>query len=207
MSGKLFIVSAPSGVGKTTIIQAVLPRWPSLHFSVSCTTRRPRPGEVDGRDYCFLSRREFMEGVEKGRFLEWAEVHGELYGTDGVAVERCVASGGDVLFDIDVQGARQLLISYPAATTIFILPPSLEALAARLSKRGTESEAQLRRRLETAAVEMAQAPWYDYLVVNDNLDEAILDFEAVLRASRCRRIHRARHLSALLKPSMPAQPS
>ncbi len=160
---------------------------------------------MDGRDYRFLSRKEFLEGVEKRRFLEWAEVHGELYGTDGTAVEQWIRSGLDVLLDIDVQGARQVLITYPDATTIFILPPSMKALQDRLAKRGTESERQLRRRLETASAEMAQAPWYDYLVVNDDLDEAVLDFEAVLRASRSMRRHRSRELSALLKPGAPLQ--
>lgn len=207
MSGRLFIVSAPSGVGKTTIIQSALSRWPSVRFSVSCTTRKPRPGEVSGRDYHFLSRREFLEGVERSRFLEWAEVHGELYGTDGEAVERWIESGSDVLFDIDVQGARQVLITHPSATTIFILPPSTEILEARLSKRGTESEAQLRKRLETATAEMAQAPWYDFLIVNDDLDEAIADFESILRATRCMRRHQSHHLQTLLKQPSPAKPS
>ena len=207
MSARLFIVSAPSGVGKTTIIQSALSRWPSLRFSVSCTTRKPRPGEVNGRDYRFMSRQEFLEGVEKARFLEWAEVHGELYGTDGEAVQRWIQSGSDVLFDIDVQGARQVLITHPTATTIFILPPSMESLEARLSKRGTESEAQLRRRLEAAAAEMAQAPWYDYLIVNDDLDEAIADFESILRATRRMRRHQSHQLQALLKHPSPVNPS
>ncbi len=207
MSGNLFIVSAPSGVGKTTIIQAVLPQWPGLRYSVSCTTRTPRPGEVNGQDYHFLSRQEFLEGMGRDRFLEWAEVHGELYGTDGIAVEDWLKAGNDVLFDIDVQGARQVLTVYPSSTTIFILPPSLEALESRLSKRGTESQAQLRKRLEAAANEMAQAAWYDYLIVNDDLTDAVADFESVLRATRCQRIRQAQLLRALLGRTPPARPS
>jgi len=198
MSGNLFIVSAPSGVGKTTIIQSTLPRWPALRYSISCTTRPPRSGELSGEDYYFLDRQEFMEGIAKERFLEWAEVHGEFYGTDGCAVANWLDSGNDVLFDIDVQGARQVLCVYPSATTIFILPPSREALQARLSKRGTESEAQLRRRLEAAVHEMAQAAWYDYLIVNDDLIDAISDFESVFRATRCRRSRQTHLLRALL---------
>jgi guanylate kinase len=198
MTGSLFIVSAPSGVGKTTIIQSMLPRWPSLRYSVSCTTRSPRPGESHGEDYHFLDRQEFLEGIARGRFLEWAEVHGEFYGTEGQAVVDWLASGDDVLFDIDVQGARQILCVYPTATTIFILPPSMEALRARLSNRGTESEAQLTRRLEAAAHEMAQAAWYEYLIVNDDLNGAISELESVMRALRCRRKHRSHLLRFLL---------
>jgi guanylate kinase len=159
---------------------------------------------VHGQDYHFLSRQEFLEGIHQARFLEWAEVHGEFYGTDGRAVEEWLASGNDVLFDIDVQGARQVLCVYPSATTIFILPPSMEALQARLSSRGTESEAQLRKRLEAAAHETSQAAWYDYLIVNDHLDDAVADFESVLRATRCRRKHQAHRLRVLLGRSSPA---
>jgi guanylate kinase len=198
MPGNLFIVSAPSGVGKTTIIQSMLSRWPALRYSVSCTTRSPRSGELHGEDYHFLDRQDFLDGIAKDRFLEWAEVHGEFYGTDGRVVADWLDSGNDVLFDIDVQGARQVLCVYPSATTIFILPPSMEALQARLSKRGTESGAQLRRRLEAAVHEMAQAAWYDYLIVNDDLIDAISDFESVLRATRCRRSRQTHLLRVLL---------
>ncbi|MCU0588312.1 MAG: guanylate kinase [Syntrophobacteraceae bacterium] len=205
MSGRLFIVSAPSGVGKTTIIQSVLPRWPKLRYSVSCTTRKPRAGEVSGRDYHFLSREAFLEGIQKGRFLEWAEVHGEYYGTDGNVVESWTQAGHDVLFDIDVQGARQVLSCHPTATTVFILPPSMASLEARLSGRGTESEAQLGKRLAAAAAEMAQAPWYDYLIVNDDLAEAVADFESILRAVRCRREYQVPQLRTLLTLPSPQQ--
>lgn len=199
MSGVLFIVSAPSGVGKTTLIRSILPSRPMLRYSVSSTTRSPRPGEVDGQDYHFVSQSDFLNGIREGRFLEWAEVHGRFYGTDGKAVEEWLATGHDVLLDIDVQGARQVLSVYPSAITIFILPPSMEILEARLANRGTESDTQLMRRLEAAAQEISQAAWYDYLVVNDELPTAICDFDAVLRATRCQRRHQAHRLKPLLK--------
>jgi guanylate kinase len=198
MSGRLFIVSAPSGVGKTTIIQAILPKWPSLRYSISSTTRSPRPNEVDGRDYHFVSKDDFLKGIGEGRFLEWAEVHGQFYGTDGRAVKDWLKAGDDALLDIDVQGARQVRCTYPMATTLFILPPSMEVLEARLANRGTESDSQLRKRLDAATHEIVQAAWYDYLIVNDDLADAVVEFESVLRAARCERQYQAHHLRLLL---------
>ena len=171
------MVSAPSGVGKTTIVQSVLSEWSGVKFSVSCTTRLPRPGEIDGRSYHFLSREEFLRGIPEGRFVEWAQVHGEYYGTDGNQVEGWLSEGLDVLLDIDVQGARRLRCAYPAAHTIFVLPPSLEVLAERLRNRGTESPEQLALRLAAAHREMQEAPWYDFIIVNDVLEEAISRFQ------------------------------
>lgn len=185
--GLLFVVSAPSGVGKTTLIKRVLPQWPNLQYSVSCTTRKPRPGEVPGIDYHFLSREDFLRGIQEGRFLEWAEVHGELYGTHGALVETWLASGRDVLLDIDVQGARKVLSSYPEAHTLFILPPSMEVLRDRLERRGTEPPDRLLRRFEAAKQEIQEAPWYEFIVVNDDLDQAVQDFSAIIRACKCGR--------------------
>jgi len=185
--GLLFIVSAPSGVGKTTLIKRILPQCPGLQYSVSCTTRKPRPGEVSGIDYHFLTRDDFLRGIQEGRFLEWAEVHGELYGSHGALVETWLASGKDVLLDIDVQGAGKVLSSYPDAHTLFILPPSMETLRERLEKRGTETPERLLKRLEAASREIQEAPWYEFVIVNDDLEEAIRDFTAVIRACRCRR--------------------
>ena len=139
-TGQVFIVSAPSGVGKSTIIRKASTDCPKLKFSVSCTTRPKRPDEVDGKDYHFLSREEFLSGVNSGRFLEWAEVHGEFYGTDQHPVEQWLKAGNDVLLDIDVQGTRLVRCAYPAAVTIFILPPSMHELEERLLSRGTETE-------------------------------------------------------------------
>ncbi len=199
--GQLFVVSAPSGVGKTTIIRSILSRTPHLRFSISCTTRSPRTGEVDGQDYHFITRRRFQQGIAAGRFLEWAEVHGNYYGTDAEPIRNWMAEGVDVLLDIDVQGARQVRCTHPAARTIFILPPSMEALLERLRGRGTESEEQLARRMRAAQVELGQAPWYDYLVVNDRLEDAVEDFLSILRACRCERARQAHRLRPFLTGS------
>lgn len=196
--GLLFVVSAPSGVGKTTLIRPILSQMPNLRFSVSWTTRQPRQGEVPGIHYHFKTREEFLLGIEVGRFLEWAEVHGEYYGTDGEQVEEWLTGGNDVLLDIDFQGARLVRCTYPAARTIFILPPSLEVLRQRLQDRGTESQEQLVRRLAAAQREILEAPWYDYLLVNNILEEALADFMAILRASRCERAFQAPTLKPFL---------
>jgi guanylate kinase len=186
-------------VGKTTLIRSVLSRRPHLKFSVSCTTRAPREGEIPGQDYHFLSREEFLEGVRRGRFLEWAEVHGAFYGTDGKRIQEWLENGEDVLLDIDVQGARQVRCLAPSALTLFILPPSLEILAGRLERRGTETSEQLAKRLSTAKQELQEAPWYDFIIVNDDLETAAADFEAVLRAARCQRAIQAPRLHSFLK--------
>jgi len=200
--GQLFVVSAPSGVGKTTIIRSVLSTSPGLRYSVSCTTRRPRPGEVDGADYHFIGRDEFLSGLRSGRFLEWAEVHGEYYGTDGLQIENWLAAGDDVLLDIDVQGARQVRCSHPAAYTLFVLPPSMDILEERLRSRGTESPEQIAGRLAAARNEILEAPWYDFIILNDDLEEAIADCNAVLRAARCTRNARAPLLQGFLHTGM-----
>lgn len=192
--GLLFVVSAPSGVGKTTLIRALCESWPELHYSVSCTTRAARAGEVPGKDYHFLSREDFLAGIEAGRFLEWAQVHGEYYGTDGRQVTDWLTAGDDVLLDIDVQGARQVRCAFPRAHTIFILPPSLEILRERLQNRGTETPEQLARRLAAARHEIQEAPWYEYLIVNDVLATAVADLNAVLRACRCQHRYQAPRL-------------
>ncbi len=185
--GQIFIVSAPSGVGKTTIIRSALEQWPEVRYSVSCTTRPPRAGEAAGKDYHFLTRPEFLQGIDSGRFLEWARVHGEYYGTDKGPVEAWLMAGRDIVLDIDVQGAMQVRCTYPHAGTIFIVPPSMKVLEERLNHRGTESDEQIRTRFAAAVRELQQAPWYDYLIVNDVLKDAVSDFNAILRAGRCRR--------------------
>ena len=197
-TGQLFIVSAPSGVGKSTIIRKVSEDCPKLRFSVSCTTRRKRPGEVDGKDYHFLSREEFLNGISSGRFLEWAEVHGEFYGTDQHPVEQWLRAANNVILDIDVQGARLVRCSYPSALTIFILPPSMHALEERLRSRATETEDQLATRVAAARREFLECPWYDYVIINDNLQEAVDDMKAILLACKSSRLAQAARLKAFL---------
>ncbi len=200
-AGRLFIISAPSGVGKSTIIRRVTAACPKLRFSVSSTTRPMRSGEVAGKDYHFLSMEQFRRGVSSGRFLEWAEVHGHLYGTDGRLVAKWLKAGDDVLLDIDVQGARLVRCAYPAAQTVFILPPSMRALEERLRNRATETEAQFAIRVAAARREILESPWYDYIIINDNLEEAVEDLKSILRAGRSSRTSRAPVLKTFLMES------
>ena len=197
-AGQLFIVSAPSGVGKSTIIGEVLPTFPKLRFSVSSTTRPGRPGEIDGIDYHFLSVEEFLRGIRDDSFLEWARVHNHYYGTDRRIVEKWLKAGYDVLLDIDVQGAGLVRCAHPAAKTIFILPPSMGVLEERLRSRGTENQEQLAVRIAAAGREILESPWYDYLIVNDDLREAVEDLRAILRACRSSRAARAPEVKAFL---------
>ncbi len=197
-SGQLFVISAPSGVGKSTLIRNVLATCANLKFSVSCTTRPPRPEEINGKDYIFIEQEEFLRGIGSGRFLEWAEVHGNYYGTDRQPIEKWLSAGQDVILDIDVQGARMVRCAIPGTVTIFVLPPSLEELRERLRNRATESAEQLAVRFEAARRELFDAPWYDYVIVNDDLEEAAADLAAVLRAGRCSRVSQAPRLGEFL---------
>lgn len=184
----LFVLSSPSGGGKTTILKKVMAGLPGLIFSVSHTTRPPRPGEVDGRDYHFVSRQEFQairEASPPG-FLEWAEVHGNLYGTGRAEVERQLQAGQDVILDIDVQGALQVR-STAEPVMVFIAPPSLVELEDRLHRRGTEGADTIRLRLDNARNELRFTDRYDYLIINDRLEEAIDSLRAIIVAERCRR--------------------
>jgi guanylate kinase len=176
------ILSAPSGGGKTTIARALLARRPDLGYSVSSTTRAPRPTEVAGRDYYFLTRAEFIAARERGEFAESAEVHGNLYGTRRSEVERVLAGGQHVVMDIDVQGAVQFKRSFPQTVTIFILPPSAEVLLDRLRARKTESPAQLAARLQSALQELQQVDEYEYVIVNDDLERAVASVESIVDA-------------------------
>jgi guanylate kinase len=181
------ILSAPSGGGKTTIARQLLERRSDLGYSVSCTTRSPRPGEKDGTDYHFLPRAEFVERQAAGEFAESAEVHGNLYGTLRSEINRVLGGGKHVVMDIDVQGARQMMAAFPESVTVFVLPPSGEVLLDRLRKRKTESPQQLVARLNSALRELRAVEEYEYVVVNDDLDHAvqrvgsILDAEVVSR--------------------------
>jgi guanylate kinase len=184
--GSLFIVSAPSGAGKTTLLREVHSRLPDVKFSVSFTTRPPRPGEEDGKDYFFISEEEFLKGIRENRFAEWARVHGNYYGTDRHMIESWIAGGQDVILDIDVQGARELKCQYPQSVAIFILPPSWGELERRLRLRGTDTEDVIGKRLRNAARELEEAFWYDYLVVNDEIPKATDQLVAIITSSRCR---------------------
>lgn len=186
--GFLLVVSAPSGCGKTTVIEQVTADLPGLSFSVSHTTRQPRPGEVNGREYHFVSQEQFLalRDQQPSGFLEWAEVHGNFYGTSRQEVAQRLRAGADVLLDIDVQGAEQVRCQ-AEPVTVFIAPPSLEELEQRLRGRGTESEDSLRRRLAAAAQEILAADAYTYLIVNERLEETVQALKSVIIAERCRR--------------------
>ena len=176
------ILSAPRGGGKTTIARMLLARRPDLGYSVSCTTRAPRSGEVPGRDYYFMSRAEFIAKREQGAFAESAEVHGNLYGTLQDEVRRVMSGGKHVVMDIDVQGAVQFVRAFPLSVTIFILPPSAEVLLERLRGRNTESPAQLAARLQSALQELQQVDEYEYVVMNDDLERAVASVESIIDA-------------------------
>jgi guanylate kinase len=184
--GHLFILSGPSGVGKTTLRRRLQRKNPALQFSVSWTTRPPRPGEQVDRDYHFVSAGAFEEQISRRGFLEWARVHDDYYGTPLAPVEAALRSGQDVLLDIDVQGAEQVKQKIPEAVAVFILPPSPEELERRLARRKTESPEALGRRLANAEKEIAAWPRFDYAVVNRELREALADLEAIIRAQRHR---------------------
>ncbi|MFO7975866.1 MAG: guanylate kinase [Candidatus Hydrogenedentota bacterium] len=184
--GDVFVVSSPSGAGKSIILKRVRTADPSILFSVSATTRPPREGEIEGREYYFLTRDEFMRRVEAGEFLEWAEVHGNLYGTLRSEMDRLAASGQDAVLEIDVQGAASLRGLSCDIVSVFIMPPSIAELERRLRKRGTEESKVVALRVRNARREMEHYSEYDYVVVNDDLDKAVADFQAIVRARRCR---------------------
>lgn len=174
------VLSAPSGAGKTTIARMLLSRRTDVGYSVSCTTRAPRPGEVDGVDYHFLTSEQFDAAVARGEFAEWAEVHGRKYGTLVREVKAVMDRGQHVMLDIDVQGARQVVQRFLDAVTVFVVPPSAEALVARLAGRNTESTEMLALRLRNAVQELEEAERYQHVVVNDNLEDAVSRVSAII---------------------------
>jgi guanylate kinase len=185
-AGNLFLVVAPSGAGKSTLVNALLAQDPSIALSISYTTRPPRLGDQNGREYHFVSVEEFKQRRARGEFLESAEVHGNFYATSRLWIEERVQAGSDVLLEIDWQGARQVKAAFPHAVCIFILPPSIEALAQRLRKRGQDSEAVINRRLLAAGSEIAHAPEADYVVINEDFDLALRQLAAIVTATRLR---------------------
>lgn len=188
--GTPLVVSAPSGAGKTTLCHRVIQRMSSLVFSVSHTTRPPRGAEIEGKDYHFVSNSEFDALVESGSFLEWAHVYGQRYGTTKAQAERHLRAGTDVLFDIDVQGGGQIAQTLSDAVLILIMPPSMTVLAERLRNRHTDSAEAITRRLGAAAQEMMAAAQYTHFIVNDNLDEATVALESVVRSERLKHVHK-----------------
>lgn len=182
--GNVFVVSGPSGVGKSTLVRRVLDADPGVRFSVSHTTRRPRPGERNGVDYHFVDEARFRELVASGAFLEWAEYQGNLYGTSREAVDAPTREGFDMILEVEVQGAKQLQTRLPDAVRVFILPPSLEVLEARLRERNTEDDVVTRRRLEIAREEVSYADQCQYRIVNDSIDKAIDELLRVIREAR-----------------------
>jgi len=182
----VIVVSGPSGAGKSTILQRALAEIPRLRFSVSHTTRPPRPGERDGIDYHFVSREEFLRLAVDEKFLEWAEVHGQRYGTARSEYARAAADGVDLLLDLDVQGAESVRAKFFDAVSVFILPPSYGDLELRLRSRGPSDEAAYARRLKVAREELQLFPKYDYAIINDDLDESAESLKAIIRAARCR---------------------
>jgi guanylate kinase len=182
--GSLFIVSAPSGAGKTTLCKKLVSSLPCLKFSVSYTTRRPRPREVNDRDYTFVSRKKFRAMADRDEFIEWAEVHGEFYGTSRKRLEELMDSGDDVILDIDTKGAMQIKGEYRGGVYIFVLPPSMETLRQRLENRMTDSKEEMSKRLRTAVSEIKTYMKYDYVIINDVIEKALGEFEAVIISHR-----------------------
>ena len=184
--GIIFILSAPSGAGKTGLYNGLRKIYPEIQLSVSCTTRARRPGEIHGRDYRFLSDAQFAQLRENGEFAEWAKVHDYFYGTPRKPLERCVRAGRDMLLDIDVQGSRQIKKACPEAVSIFLLPPSLGELKRRLAARGTDGKETIRRRLANAQGEIGEIIHYDYFVVNREVKAAVRSLSAIVEAERAR---------------------
>ncbi len=184
--GSMLMIVAPSGAGKSSLVGALLKSDPSLKLSLSTTTRAPRPGEVDGVNYRFVTKEAFIAERDQGQFLEWAEVHGHFYGTSRAWIESQMLSGSDVMLEIDWQGAQQIRKLIPSVQWIFIFPPSIEALEERLRKRGQDDEATIERRVAAAHIELQHAHEANYIVINDLFDQALVELQNIIAASRLR---------------------
>jgi guanylate kinase len=197
--GLLIVLSGPSGTGKGTLCRELLAKIPGLKYSISATTRPPREGEIDGVHYFFISESDFQERLARGEFLEWATVYDNLYGTLRWQVEKVLAGGNDVILEIDIQGARQIKGKFPDGVFIFIVPPSLAELAARIERRGTDPEEVIRKRLHAAGSELLSISEYDYIVINDSIDQAVNKLTAIITAEKCRVNRRIYDFSQLTK--------
>jgi guanylate kinase len=196
--GSIFVISAPSGTGKSTLIKQLMDDSPGLCFSISYTTREPRATEKHGRDYFFIARTAFERMVRRHEFVEWAEVYGHLYGTASKPLQAALEKGQDILLDIDVQGHQQVREKLPEAVSIFILPPSFPELSRRLRDRHSDAPESIECRLQTAREEIAHWPEYDYLVVNDQITDAAQALRAIVRAARFRRPNQARRVENII---------
>lgn len=182
--GRLFILSAPSGAGKTTLCRALMGHFSDMLYSVSYTTREPRKDEINGADYHFISKEDFAGKIKEGKWAEWAEVHGNFYGTSAEFLNEALASRSDVLLDIDVEGARQILKRYPDSITVFIMPPTPEILRMRIKSRGADSVEVIERRLKNAEKEMSRRAMYMHVIVNDSLQEAVAELVGIVEMYR-----------------------
>ena len=181
---RIVVLAGPSAVGKSTVVARLIDEIPGLFFSVSMTTRDPRPGEVDGKDYLYVSREQFQNHIDSGKMLEWAEIHGglQLSGTPREPVENALAEGRPVLVEVDLEGARNVKELLPESRTVFLAPPSWEVLVERLTNRGTETQDVIARRLATAKTEMAAQSEFDHIVVNDDVDKAVAEISSILNS-------------------------
>ena len=186
MSGNLFVISAPSGAGKSTIIKVLKERIEGLGYSISHTSRKPRGNEKDGIEYHFLKKETFRSMIDAGAFVEWAQVYDDLYGTSFSSLDEQTASGLDVLLDLDTQGGKNIKKHFKKSVLIYVLPPSLDVLEKRLMARGTDAETVIKSRMKKTSSEIKQCVWYDYIIVNDDLEKAIKEAQAIILSVRCR---------------------
>jgi len=184
--GLIIVISAPSGAGKTSLCKRLLQTSPLFYYSVSFTTRPPRKNEIEGVDYYFVSREEFQKMIERGEFVEWAEVHGHMYGTSAKLIDEAIKAKKEVVLEVDVKGGTEIKRRYPDSVLIFLLPPSWKELEKRLRNRMTESDKEIKQRLARAKKEVEYAPYYDYLVINDDINKALEKLLAIIEAERCR---------------------
>ncbi len=191
MYGQLFVISGPSGAGKSSIVKALLSRTEGLVYSISHTSRRPRGSEQNGIEYHFVDAGTFNRMIEAGAFVEWAKVYDDFYGTSFSGLEGQTASGLDVLLDVDIQGARNIRKHFENSVLIYVLPPSLEILEKRLEGRGTDDEGVIKARMEKALDDMDNCLWYDYIIINDDLEKAITEAKSIIISERCRTARQA----------------
>jgi guanylate kinase len=203
MSGNLFVFSAPSGAGKSTIIKALKERIEGLGYSISHTSRKPRGSENDGIDYHFLKKETFRSMIDAGAFVEWAQVYDDLYGTSFSSLDEQTASGLDVLLDLDTQGAKNIKKHFKNSVLIYVLPPSLDVLEKRLMARGTDDETVIKSRMKKTSNEIKQCVWYDYIIVNDDLEKAIKEAQAIILSVRFRTDQQAPIVKEMFDVSFP----